>query len=185
MGIRKWNRILHRDLGYFFAGMCIIYGLSGIALNHRHQWNPNYIIRQTTFNLPVGILKDSISDTNIKELLTSLHLDKGFKKYYFPSPGNLRIFIEHGTVTVDLNNGKGTLETIRKRPLFREINFLHYNSIKKLWTWFADLFALSLIFLAVSGLFILRGRNGITGRGAWLTALGIVIPLLFLILYFR
>jgi len=70
--------------------------------------------------------------------------------------------------------------------LFRKIfSFLHYNSIKKLWTWFADLFALSLIFLAVSGLFILRGRNGITGRGAWLTALGMGVPLLFLILYFR
>jgi len=185
VNLRKWNRILHRDLGYFFAGMCIIYGLSGIALNHRHQWNPNYIIQQRAFTVPESISKDSISDTYVRDLLTSLNLGKSFKKYYFPSLGNLRIFIEHGTVTVDLATGKGILETIRRRPLFREINFLHYNSIKKLWTWFADLFALSLIFLAVSGLFIPRGRSGITGRGAWLTALGMGVPLLFLILYFR
>lgn len=184
MSLRKWNRNLHRDLGYFFAGMCIIYGLSGIALNHRHQWNPNYIIRQTTFTVPESIAKDSISDKYVNNLLSSLNLVNSFKKYYFPSPESLRIFIEYGTITVDITSGKGIIETIRKRPLFREINFLHYNNIKKLWTWFADLFALSLIFLSISGLFILRGKNGIKGRGAWLTALGMTIPLLFLVLYF-
>ncbi|HQH40928.1 MAG TPA: PepSY-associated TM helix domain-containing protein [Bacteroidales bacterium] len=185
MSIRKWNRFLHRDLGYFFTGMTIIYGLSGIALNHRHQWNPNYIIRQTIFTVSDDIEKDSITDQYIKNLLSSQKLEKNYKKFYFPSPEELRIFIENGTVTVNFASGKGMVETIRKRPLFREINFLHYNSIKKLWTWFADLFALSLIFLAVSGLFILKGKNGITGRGAWLTIPGIVIPLLFLLLYFR
>jgi hypothetical protein len=40
-----------------------------------------------------------------------------------------------------------------------------------------------LILLAVTGLFILGGKNGISGRGAWLTALGIIIPALFLIFY--
>lgn len=131
MNLRKWNRKLHRDLGYFFAGMCIIYGLSGIALNHPHQWNPNYVIRQTTFTLGESIPKDSISNLYIEDLLTNLNLDKSYKKYYLSSPENLRIFIEHGKVTIDHNSGKGILETIRKRPLFREINFLHYNNIKR------------------------------------------------------
>ena len=31
---RKWNRAVHRDFGYLFLGMTIIYALSGIALNH-------------------------------------------------------------------------------------------------------------------------------------------------------
>ena len=45
---RKWNRVLHRDLGYLFFGMSVIYALSGIALNHVNDWNPSYIITQTT-----------------------------------------------------------------------------------------------------------------------------------------
>ena len=40
---RKWNNILHRDLGYLFFGLTIIYVISGISLNHKHNWNPNYI----------------------------------------------------------------------------------------------------------------------------------------------
>jgi hypothetical protein len=72
---------------------------------------------------------------------------------------------------------------IKRRPFFREMNFLHYNKPKKLWTWFSDGFALALILLAISGLFMIRGKKGITGRGAWLTALGIIIPVIFLLLY--
>ncbi len=39
---RKWNRAIHRDFGYLFFGMTIIYALSGIAINHLDDWNPNY-----------------------------------------------------------------------------------------------------------------------------------------------
>jgi hypothetical protein len=47
----------------------------------------------------------------------------------------------------------------------------------------ADLFAIVLGLLAITGLFVLKGKKGITGRGAWLTIAGIAIPVLFLILY--
>jgi hypothetical protein len=67
--------------------------------------------------------------------------------------------------------------------VFFESNYLHYNTPRGLWTWFADIFAGALILLAISGLFILKGKKGITGRGAWLTGIGILIPAIFLILY--
>jgi len=38
--------------------------------------------------------------------------------------------------------------------------------------------------LAISGLFILKGKNGITRRGAWLTAAGIIVPIVFLVMYY-
>ena len=40
MSIRKWIRVIHRDMGYIFFGMSLIYGISGIALNHLDDWNP-------------------------------------------------------------------------------------------------------------------------------------------------
>ncbi len=44
--LRRWSRTLHRDLSYFFAGMVLIYALSGIVMNH-DTFNPNYSVSRT------------------------------------------------------------------------------------------------------------------------------------------
>ncbi len=41
---RKWFRVVHRDFGYLFFGLTLVYSVSGIALNHLDDWNSNYII---------------------------------------------------------------------------------------------------------------------------------------------
>ncbi len=182
MKLRKLNRAIHRDLGYFFFGMCIIYGLSGIALNHRHHWNPSYIVTQKSFSLkPPG---EEITDNRdmAMHFLEQLDREDEFRTS-LRSGDNLRVFIRDGNMTINMYSGEGSLETIRPRPVFRQVNFLHYNTPRRLWTWFADFYAGGLILMAVTGLFILRGKNGITGRGAWLTGAGILIPLALLFYY--
>lgn len=42
--LRKWSRIIHRDLSFFFSGMVLIYAISGIVMNHRDTINPKLII---------------------------------------------------------------------------------------------------------------------------------------------
>ena len=64
------------------------------------------------------------------------------------------------------------------------MNFLHLNTPKELWTWISDLFAASLIILAITGLFMIKGKKGFNGRGKWLFVLGIFIPILFLFIYY-
>ena len=32
--LRRWCRLVHRDLSYLFAGMVLIYALSGSVMNH-------------------------------------------------------------------------------------------------------------------------------------------------------
>jgi hypothetical protein len=88
-----------------------------------------------------------------------------------------------GSVYIDLSNGSARVE--KKTPLYviREFNLLHYNNIKKLYTWFSDLYAVALIFLAITGMFVLKGKNAILKRGAWLTLIGILLPALFLLYY--
>ena len=52
-----WRKLIiatHRDVGYFFAGLTVIYAVSGVALNHIDDWNPNYVIR--TEVAEVGVL---------------------------------------------------------------------------------------------------------------------------------
>jgi hypothetical protein len=61
--------------------------------------------------------------------------------------------------------------------LHRVMNSLHLNQAGRAWMWFSDVYAAALGFLAVTGLFVLRGKQGIKGRGAWLTAAGVLMPL--------
>jgi hypothetical protein len=177
---RRWNRIIHRDFGYFFFGMTIIYALSGIAINHIKDWNPNYIIK--TKNISVSI-PDEINKNEVLNILKILNEEKNYKKHYFPKKDQLKVFIKNGTLTLNLNSGNGIIEKIKVRPIFKPMNYLHYNPIKW-WTWFSDIFAGALILIAISGLFILKGKKGITKRGAWLTILGILIPVIYLLIFY-
>jgi len=183
MNIRNWIRILHRDTGYIFFGMCIVYGLSGIALNHLDDWNPDYVITHKSFNVSDIPDKDAIGKDWILSVISGADLDVNYRSHYFSGANTLKVFLKEGAITVDIKSGEAQLEQIKRRPVFREVNFLHYNKPKKLWTWFSDIFAVSLIFLASTGLFMVKGKKGITGRGAWLTLLGIIIPLIFLFIY--
>ncbi len=177
---RKWNRVLHRDLSYFFTGMTIIYALSGIALNHIQDWNPSYIIQTREIQLDKPYTREELNETTIKNLLEKYGERKTYKKYYFPANDQLKVFITGGSVYINLKSGKGLIEKISRRPLFYEINFLHYNPIRW-WTWFSDIFCVALILITITGLLIIRGKNGITGRGWWMATLGLVIPVAALI----
>ena len=179
---RKWNKAIHRDFGYFFFGMTLIYAISGIALNHLDDWNPKYVV--TTQEIQTTNLNRNIDKEKVLNLLDKYGEKDNYKKHYFPSGGSfLKVFIKGGTITVDLNTGKGIIEKTKRRPLFSEMDYLHYNPIKY-WTWFADIYAGALIVLAIGGIFIPRGRASLTRRGIWLVVAGIIIPVVFLLVYF-
>ena len=180
---RKWNRAIHRDLGYFFTALTVIYSLSGIALNHLDDWNPSYSVKTKKFKTDLINISQNIDEERLEKVLKNAGITESYKKHYRPDEGTLRIFVKGGNVTVNLKNGDALFESLRKRPLLYQANFLHYNNPKKIWTWISDFFALSLIILAISGLFILRGKNGIKGRGAWLTFAGLALPLIFMFVY--
>ncbi|MBI9035284.1 MAG: PepSY-associated TM helix domain-containing protein [Bacteroidales bacterium] len=178
---RKWFRILHRDLGFIFFGMTIIYSLSGIAINHLKDWNPNYIIETKNFDLEKKYSANELSREEVIDILSHINQDKEYKKHFYPSSGNVKVFLKGGSVLLNLKTGKGYLELIKRRPLFNDMNYLHYNPIKW-WTWFSDIFAVGLILLAITGLFLIKGKKGLKGRGGLYTAIGIIIPIIFLML---
>ncbi len=182
MKIRKLLRILHRDLGYFIVGMTIVYGLSGIILNHRHDFNPDYQIIYSDINWG-KIEKGDLTESVIIDFLAKIDREVQFKKYYFTNEGQLKIFISNGQIIVDPSNGKGYMEYLKKRPLFFEINILHRATTVVAWKWVSDIMAAILIFVAVSGLFLLKGKRGLLRWGWWLTIAGFVVPLFFMILY--
>jgi hypothetical protein len=71
-------------------------------------------------------------------------------------------------------------ERSRRRVAFFEANYLHLNRGKGLWTWFADVYAVGLLLLACTGIFIVSGTKGLGGRGRWLLLAGLAIPIAYL-----
>ncbi|HEX2919909.1 MAG TPA: PepSY-associated TM helix domain-containing protein [Bacteroidales bacterium] len=182
MNISKLNRITHRDIGYLIAGLTIIYAISGITLNHKNDWNPNYIVDSRSFKTNVQLSRETFNDDVALNILSEIDLEKEFKASHFPTGNKITLFINGGYVQINTLTGEGVIERISKRPLFYGINLLHYNP-GLWWKYFSDMFCLCLILVTITGLFLVKGRNGITRRGAVLTITGIVLPLLFLLFY--
>jgi len=180
-GLRKWSRILHRDIGFFFIGTSIIYGLSGIALNHRNDWNPNYSVEVNDFDTKIDLSSNENIVENIYTLLDEVDDRDNYKKHYYPNSDYIKIFLNQGsTVVVNIKTGQGRAEFLRRRFLIYESNYLHYNPTKY-WTWFSDIFAGALILFAITALFMVRGKKGALGRGGIYAIAGIVIPIIFLL----
>ncbi len=181
---RKWNNIFHRDLGYLAFGLTIVYAISGVAVNHVADWNPNYKIVTSESQISPFEEGKILTDEQIGSILKQLNAGGNIKNVFYPSPQEVHIFMEDHTIELELATGYVFEEKITERPVLYPMNFLHLNHPKAIWTWMADIYAVTLGILAITGLFVLKGKKGITGRGAWLTGIGLIIPFLFWVLYY-
>lgn len=179
----KWRKLIiatHRDVGYFFAGLTVIYAISGVAVNHIEDWNPNYVIR--TEKVAVGELPDGGNAVMAETVLQRMGITEPPESVVRMSPEQLKIFLDQRTLTVAVPEGEVVDEHARRRYAFFEVNYLHLNHGKGFWTWFADVYAVGLLLLACTGVFIITGKKGLGGRGRWLLIAGLVIPIVYLIL---
>ena len=76
---RKWNRATHRDLGYLFVAMTIIYSLSGIAINHLNDWNPNYVITVEDIQVQIPSDKSKIDKKEVINILSQIGEEDNYK----------------------------------------------------------------------------------------------------------
>jgi len=177
--IRKLNVAWHRDLGYLLSSLIIVYCISGLALNHIDDWNPDFIINKKTIALTKSYSRDSINNNDIVQL-GRLVGESDHKIYDFPTEDQMKIYYEDATFHINFSTGEGAYERVSKRPIFYEANVIHKNSLKG-WRWVSDVFAVLLITITVSGLFIMKGKRGIGGRGKWFIAAGF-LPMLIAII---
>jgi len=181
---RRVIRLLHRDIGYVLFTLTALYSISGVAVNHIHDWNPNYEVTRT--HLSIGPL----AATSVAGLETEVVARLGLRAdevtgRHRPSPTEFVLFLpDGGEVRVDVRTGEGQMERFHRRPGLFVANALHLNRLRGAWTYVADAFALLLFCLALSGLFMLKGRAGLAGRGKWLVALGTAIPGIFIVYFY-
>ncbi|ACY18216.1 PepSY-associated TM helix domain-containing protein [Haliangium ochraceum] len=176
---RQWTRALHRDIGYATTALVIAYSLSGLAVNHIDDWNPSYRMR----DLPVAIgpVPPGSGAEQQAHVVAALNIAPGEVRGHFrESENRFRVFLDEGQeVRVDLDTGAGVMKRIDPRPVLFEVNALHLNNLKGIWTWIADLFAIALLLLAITGLLMNKGRRGLLGRGKWFVGAGLLVPIAF------
>jgi hypothetical protein len=180
LNARPWLRALHRDIGYFSVGLTIVYATSGLAVNHLKDWDPNFSQLNRTHQLRLPLPVDD--DAAAKSALVSLGVREEPREVYRASPTQLDVVFDKRTFHVDTTSGIVHEEGQAARPLLRIANWLHLNRGKKAWTYVADSYAIFLLFLALSGLFMIPGRKGLLGRGAVVAVLGAAVPILYVVL---
>ena len=180
---RKWSRIIHRDVSYLFAGMILIYALSGILMNHRSDLNPHYSVSLHEYKVTADLSdKTKVDKSLVLSLLEPLGEADNYTKHYFPKEGRMKVFLKGGSsLEINTHTGDAVYECLKRRPLLSDMVKLHYNPTKW-WTIFSDVFAVCLILITITGLVMVKGSKGFWGRGGILFIIGVVIPVLFLVL---
>jgi len=174
---RKVCRWLHRELGFFAVGLTLVYAVSGLAVNHVHHWNPDNTSAMETWSIEAPGLGPTEEITPL--VISRLALAEPPKDSWRAAEHLLHVFTRDGTVEVDLNTGGVRRERVTPRPILYDMNFMHLNKGKGVWTIVADAYAVLLTLLALSGIFLVKGRRGLAGRGGVLMGLGILLPILY------
>lgn len=179
--LARWNIAMHRDIGYACASLILAYCLSGIALNHIGDWNPDFVISKRTLSVPHPLARKDVTPEWIAEVGRVVNEDT-YKIYDFPTSDQVKVYYDNASLHVNLSTGQSFYEKVSRRPVLYQANALHLNRLKG-WKWASDVFALILIVLSLTGLFVLRGKYGMARRGRWLVLAGMLPPFLALLLF--
>ncbi len=175
---RALLRALHRDVGYTAVGLTFVYALSGLAVNHVADWDPNFHDARTTRELGAPLPDDDGAARDA--VLRGLGIREAPREVYREGD-ELEVLFERRTLHVTVATGHVIDEEQRPRFFLRAANWLHLNRGKKAWKYFADAYAAGLLFLATSGLFMLAGKKGLVGRGAFFVGAGVALPIVYLV----
>jgi uncharacterized protein len=178
--LRPWVRAIHRDAGYVGVGLTLVYALSGLAVNHVADWDPSFRQISATYQLPAPL--PSAAEPAAERVRAALHIDETPREVYAAGDDAVDLVFDRRTLHVTPSTGKVIEEGQAPRFLLRAANWLHLNRGKKAWTYVADGYACVLLYLAISGLFMIPGKKGLWGRGALLAALGAAIPIGYVVL---
>ena len=176
-----WNKLLHRDLAYFFLGVIIAFSASGIILNHRVDIDPQEYTVQTDaiqFDLPEDELL--ITDDFFRSALIDKNINEDYKRFRIRE-NEIRLYLDEAFINIDAKTGIGEIDYVRTIPILGQMTILH-KSTSKWWIWFSDVFGIAMLIIAITGMFISKGKNSFKKRGWKLTLVGLIFPFIFLFL---
>ena len=160
---RYTMRSLHRDIGFFVIGITIIYGLSGIVL----------LYRDTDFLKSEKLVERTLEpNMKVSDLGMALHMRE---VQVVKEEGDL-VYFQNG----NYNKATGEIQYRAKElPAFlNKFNQLHKTSSRNIMHYVSVIYALLLLFLAVSSFWMFKSKTSMFKRGLYLTGAGIVLTIL-------
>ncbi len=168
---RNW----HRDFSYFYAGLLMAFSISGIALNHRHSWDPrDYVYESTEVKIDLPENQDAITEEFFESWLKENNIDLELRGMAYRR-GGYNLYLGDAYAFINPLSGEGEIERFRTRPLLGPMVDLH-KSTSDIWLWYSDIFAVCVLLICITGLVIAKGKHGFKKRGWKLALLGVVIP---------
>ncbi|RXJ96118.1 hypothetical protein CRV00_02740 [Malaciobacter molluscorum] len=170
--LRNW----HRDLGYFVIGITIIYSLTGIMLTLRdlHIFEKEYV---TIEKIDATKKIENEIKNKFKEKIETLKVIENNDKYikYQASKKEGKKVL---TYFKDTNEAK--LITVDYPPYIKPFIQAHKSKSKDKWSYLALAYSTILLFLAISAIFMVKGKYGFKKRGIYLTLGGVLLVVVFL-----
>ncbi|MDR3339715.1 MAG: peptidase, partial [Candidatus Symbiothrix sp.] len=124
MKIAHWLRVIHRDLGFLVVGVTLVYGISGIFLNHMKEKDPAFRTEEKSVHFPARLTPEALTvawkaDRSLPPL----------KKIFPIDETHSRLMLEGGVGVYNSADGQVDYERHKKRVFIYWINRLHYNKV--------------------------------------------------------
>jgi len=158
-------RILHRYLGFFLAGIMMIYAVSGITLIFRNTDTFKQEV-QKEITVEAGLTEESLGRAlRIRDLKAT-------------SIDGANIVFEQGTYNVESGVAKFTTKELP--GWLDKLTHLHKATTNDPLFYFNIFFGVSLLFFAVSAFFMFVPKSAIFKKGLWFTLGGILLAIIML-----
>lgn len=165
--INYYMRALHRDIGFFVAGLIVVYALNGIILNYR---DTNFLKTDTQVEKK---LSPNMKPDKVGEALRL----KGFE---VTKTEGETIWFKEGTY--NLTTGVAIYTTKDIRFPFNKLINLHKSISKNPAHWFNVLFGVLFLFMAISSFWMFKKGTKYFRRGIFIASTGIVFVIILLLI---
>ena len=164
--LNYYMRILHRDIGFFTFGLVVIYALSGITLIYRNT----------------ELLKQEV--TTEKQLKPGMAMDEIGREFRMrdlkvvKTEGEM-LYFQNGSY----NKATGAAVITTKEIMFPFNKFINFHKAisSKATSWFNVIFAILLLFMAISSFWMFKAGTKTFKRGMILIGAGIVFTVILLL----
>lgn len=194
---KSLSRNLHRDLGYFFIGITLIYAITGFVLSARGLgWFKNEYRFTTTIekNIPIedfkSVLLEEARDGKLDYIYsteTAKVVQRNINRLVFmDKKGDILVFGSRKNFLINYNPIDGKAEVYYKAyPKYLQLFITaHLATNNYVWYYLAMIYSVVLAFFAISAIYIVKGKYGFRKRGALLTTLGVLTVFIFVYISF-
>lgn len=161
-----WMRFLHNNVGFFIVGLVIIYSLSGIVQTYRDAdiFKEEKVQKKT--------LASGLDEAKLGEALKL----RGFK--VTKTEGDILSFKDG---SYNKATGEATYTTKEFYAWILPFTELHKTASKNIVHYFTNIFAIALLFMAISAFWMFKPGTKLFSRGVYLTVAGVVAAVLLLV----